>query len=482
LSRRTPDAGFVKVTFGDLPVKNSLEITYFHIRDVKPSPHAARRHTQQQRRKLKSLLTKFGQVTPIILDGENCIVDGHAVYETLCDLGYDEIAVVVVPNRSEADIRALRLALNRLPQDTEWNDELLRAEFEALISLGFDLELTGFDAIEIDMALSIDAPTANTVEEGLVENLEPSAASPVTRLGDIWRLGHHIVGCGDARDGDLLRVLVGKRQVAAVFTDPPYNLYRHYLLSSLDDTRHREFVMGSGETRAEFVEFLASSIGAVKQMLVDGAILFLCTDWRHAVELLEAAARHDLEPKNLCIWVKSNAGMGSIYRSEHELVFVFKHGPASHQNNFGPGEHGRSRSNVWQYRGVNAFGKLGAHPTVKPVRMIADAIRDVSRRGQLVADPFLGSGSTLIAAQETGRVCVGIELDPAYIDVAIRRWQRRTGKDAINAVTGDRFDDAAQRTTSEAKPESQRAPIVPRVDEISDAVEARRENGEADRA
>jgi DNA modification methylase len=209
--------------------------------------------------------------------------------------------------------------------------------------------------------------------------------------------------------------------------------------------------MASGEmSRKEFVAFLIAFIAAPKPSLADGAILFVCMDWRHAGELLEAADQQELEFKNLCVWVKSNAGMGSFYRSQHELVFVFKSGQGPHQNNFGLGKHGRTRSNVWQYRGINAFGKdrtelLGAHPTVKPVAMIADALRDVSRRDEIVLNPFLGSGSSLIAAEDVGRICIGNEIDPAYVDTAIRRWQRRTGRDAVNSATGETFSAVADR-------------------------------------
>lgn len=185
-------------------------------------------------------------------------------------------------------------------------------------------------------------------------------------------------------------------------------------------------------------------------VLANGAILFVCIDWRHLGELLEAGAREGLILKNLCVWAKSNAGMGTFYRSQHELIFVFKHGDAPHQNNFELGQHGRMRSNVWTYRGINAFGPdreelLGVHPTVKPVLMIADALKDVSRRGDLVLDPFLGSGSTLIAAEETGRSCIGVELEPGFVEVAIRRWQKRTGKDAVHAGSGDTFAERRER-------------------------------------
>lgn len=299
--------------------------------------------------------------------------------------------------------------------------------------------------------MSIEGPTAAVVEEEAIDEITPSGGPAVAQVGDVFHLGPHTVGCGDARDAAFISCLAAGRPVACVFSDPPYNVPIDGFVSGLGKTRHREFAMGTGEmSREQFVTFLSVTVAAVKTVLIDGAILYLCMDWRHGGELCEAAAQNGLEPKNLCVWVKSNAGMGSFYRSQHELVYVFKQGEGPHQNHFGLGAGGRNRSNVWQYRGVNAFGKdrmslLGLHPTVKPVAMIADALRDVTRRGELVLDVFLGSGSTLIAAEETGRVCIGVELDPAYVDVAIRRWQKRTGRDAVHALTGETFDAIAER-------------------------------------
>jgi DNA modification methylase len=434
--------------------KNSLEIIYLKATAIKPSPHAARQHSAAQRRKLKNILRQFGQVLPLPLDATTgALIDGHAVFDALVELGHDEIAVVQL-DRSEAEVRALRLALNRVAQDAVWDDAKLKGEFEYLISVGFDLDLSGFDAVEIDMALSIDMPTANTVEEEAFDDLVPEAGPSAAKPGDVFRLGDHLIGCGDARNAAFVRDLVGTKTVACVFTDPPYNVPIDGFVSGLGKTRHRDFAMAAGEmTREEFVAFLSAAVAAIKPVLVDGAILYLCMDWRHGGELCEAAAQNGLQQKNLCIFVKSSPGMGSFYRSQHELVYVFKHGEGPHQNHFGLGAHGRNRSNVWQYRSVNVFGKdrislLRTHPTVKPVAMIADALRDVTRRGEIVFDSFLGSGSTLIAAEETGRICVGVELDPLYVDAAIRRWQKRTGKEAVHAVTGETFETIYERAVT----------------------------------
>jgi DNA modification methylase len=435
-------------------MRNALEIVHLPIQAVTPSPHAARSHNRKQRRKLEALLRRFGQAVPIIVDPDHVIIDGHAVHAGLIDLGYDEIAAVVVHNRDPAEIRALRLALNRLPQDAGWEDTVLRNELLTLLDLGFEMELTGFDAVEIDMALTIDEPGSGVVEAEPLGDLAAST-DPVVRPGDIYRLGRHLIGCGDARDGTLIRLLAADRAIRVVFTDPPYNVRINGFVSGLGKTHHDEFAMASGEmTKEAFTAFLAGFIEALVPRLADGAILFVCIDWRHIGELLRAAEHQGLGLKNLCVWAKSNAGMGSFYRSQHELVFVFKYGDAPHHNNFELGQHGRTRSNVWTYRGVNAFGNdrmelLGAHPTVKPVLMIADALKDVSRRGDIVLDPFLGSGSTLIAAEDTGRTCIAVELEPCYLEVAIRRWERRTGQDAVHVGTGKTFSERIERTRAE---------------------------------
>jgi DNA modification methylase len=434
---------------------NDIKIEQVQIARLKPYPANLRIHNQKKRRKLKSLLRRFGQAIPILIDEAYQIIDGHAVVDALKELGFVDVAATILRNRTPAEIRALRLAVNRIVEEAVWDRGKLRTEFRELLELGFDLELTGFDTVEIDMALDIELPTAAVVEEAEKEDVEPAGEAMVVAKGEVWRLGRHLIACDDSQNAELFSRLMGERQAAVVFADPPYNVKIGGFVSGLGKTSHREFAMGSGEmTEEEFKSFLACFLTALLPSLASGAILFVCMDWRHLREILEAGDRTGLELKNLCVWAKSNAGMGTFYRSQHELVLVFKHGDAPHQNNFELGQHGRPRSNVWSYRGVNTFGKdrmelLDAHPTVKPVALVADALRDVSRRGETVIDPFLGSGSTLLAAEETGRSCVGVEIDPAYVEVAIRRWQKLTGGDAVCATTGETFEAAATRRRAE---------------------------------
>jgi DNA modification methylase len=271
----------------------------------------------------------------------------------------------------------------------------------------------------------------------------------LSRRGDLWLLGRHRVLCGNALDPADFTVLMDDRQAEMVFTDPPYNLPIDGHVGGLGAIHHRAFAMAAGElSKTEFTDFLTQACRNLVTSSADGSIHFLCIDWRHLEELMAAGHEAYRELKNICVWIKDNAGMGSLYRSQHEFVFVFKHGDAGHRNNVQLGRFGRNRSNVWHYRGVNSFARHGAegnllalHPTVKPVAMIADAILDCSARGEIVLDAFLGSGSTVIAAERTGRRCYGMELDPIYVDTIVRRWQALTGGSARHASSGRSFDE-----------------------------------------
>jgi DNA modification methylase len=273
----------------------------------------------------------------------------------------------------------------------------------------------------------------------------------------LWRLGRHRIICGSAVGPDSFSTLLGKKRAAVVFVDPPYNVAIDGNVSGNGSVRHREFKMASGEmTEPEFLSFLTSSLGLLAQFSISGSVHYVCMDWRHMSELLNAG-RHAYDTLlNVCVWVKNNGGMGSFYRSRHELVFVFRSSKTQHRNNVQLGRFGRNRTNVWSYPGINSLSKvseegdlLALHPTVKPVALIADALLDCSARGDIVLDAFLGSGSTLIAAERTGRRCYGIELDPIYVDLSVKRWQRYTGDHAVHSVSDIRFDDLATPKTGE---------------------------------
>ena len=405
-------------------IRNSREMHLIPIDSVKPYDRHARRHSKAKIEKLKKLLAHYGQVAPIIVDDNNVIISGHALHAAMRELGAGEIAAVSIAGRSKSEINALRLALNRLPLEASWDNENLRAEFQQFVELSFDLELTGFDAPEIGQILELDLPQLNVAEDEAEIPLVAEIA--VSAKGDIWECGRHRLGCGDALDQAFADSVLGGAKANVCFVDPHY----------------REFIQAVGEmSPEEFTAFLAAALKVLKTSSAPGALIYACMDWRHVFELIGAGRQCSLELFNLCVWAKTNAGMGSLYRNQHELVCVFKAGPTQHTNNVELGRHGRS--NLWTYRDRDAL--LASHPTVKPVLMIADALRDVTKRGDTVLDTFMGSGSTLMAAEETGRTCFGTELDPLYVDVAIRRWQIHTRRDAVHASTGELFCERAER-------------------------------------
>ena len=432
-------------------IGNSLQIEHRNWAELKPYPNTPRIHTPKQRKKLEAILRHFGQIAPILIDEKNVIVDGHLVAEVWKDLGNEQIAVLVVRGRKEEDIQALRLAVNRLSEDAGWDQAKLKVELETLIEVGYDLDLLAFDTIEIDLALSTADPSTGVVEDA-PKAVDPNAA-PISRVGDLFVVGKHRILCGDARDGEAVKRLMAGETARVVATDPPYNVKIAGNVSGLGKASHREFAMASGEMSSEAFEvFLLAFLMVMIPPLRDGGLVYTFMDWRHLPELFAAYALAGLTPMNLCVWAKTNAGMGTFYRSQHEMVLIGKHGSAPHTNNFELGKKGRSRSNLWTYRGMNVVGRerdelLKVHPTVKPVAMFADILKDVTAPGEIVLDPFLGSGTTVIAAEETGRRCFGIELDPLYVDAIIRRFEDFTGQPVVHAETGltfDRLRDARQ--------------------------------------
>jgi DNA modification methylase len=409
---------------------------------LQPLGRDSRKHPPNQVRKLAGSLETFGFVLPVVMDQKTRVIGGWGLVLAAQRLGLTEVPAVSIADLSEGKLRALRLALNRLSEDAIWDRETLAVEFSEILELEpqIDLQITGFEMGEIDLLLGNDGID----EEDDVPGMDITA-SPVSRPGDLWIAGNHRYLCGDALQAESYARVLGDNRADMMFADPPYNVAIDGHASGLGTSKHANFAMASGELSAtEFKTFLRTSLCHATRWSTEGAIHFVCMDWRHMTAILAAGEEIYGELKNLCVWNKSNAGMGSLYRSKHELIFVFKVGNGSHVNNVTLGRHGRNRTNVWDYVSQSALSgtsksKLVLHPTVKPVAMIADAICDCSNRGGVILDPFGGAGTTLIAAERTGRRARLIELDPGYVDISIERWQRLTGGTARHADTGRPF-------------------------------------------
>jgi DNA modification methylase len=424
------------------PLSRDLKPTLVPIANLKPLGRETRKHPPGQLRKLADSLKYFGFVLPILTDPGLRVVAGWALVLAAKQLGLTEVPVVSLTDLSEGELRALRLALNRIAEDSSWDPKALALEFSGILELApqLDLELSGFEMGQIDHLLDGDGLD----QEDEVPPID-ACSPPVTRLGDLWLLGEHRLLCGDALHAGSYARLMETEKADLAFVDAPYNVRIDGHASGLGAVKHSNFVMASGElSPAEFGAFLKTSLSHAAHWSRDGAIHFVCMDWRHVPEVLAAGKETYSQLVNLCIWCKSNAGMGSLYRSQHEFVFVFKVGRRPHINNVALGRYGRHRTNVWHYVSQNALNstaksKLGLHPTVKPVAMIADAIRDCSNRDGVILDPFGGAGTALIAAERTGRRARVIELDPVFVDASIERWQRLTGGVALHAETGQPF-------------------------------------------
>ena len=422
-----------------------LSVVYQDVDALKPRATNPRTHSKKQITQIAGAIRRFGFTNPVLVDDANGIIAGHGRIEAAKILGLDLVPTVRLSAMSEAEIRAYVIADNRLAENAGWDRGLLGLELQYLteLDIDFDVTLTGFELPEIDLLigeLSLEA-NENDAADALVE---VSTGPAISRPGDIWQIGNHRLICGDSTKPETYQRLLGDARAQMVFTDPPYNVPIAGHVGGLGSIQHREFAMASGEmSEAEFTAFLRTVFDHLATFSVDGAIHYQCMDWRHIPEMLSAGTAAYTELKNICVWAKNNGGMGSLYRSQHEFVFVFKSGTAPHINNVELGKHGRYRTNVWSYAGVNSFGEdradLSLHPTVKPVAMVADAIRDCSHRKGIVLDAFVGSGTTLIAAEKTGRRGYGIEIDPLYCDVTICRLRAVCGLEAILEATGRRF-------------------------------------------
>jgi DNA modification methylase len=437
----------------------STDLLAVPVASLRPYARNARTHSRKQIKQIANSIKRFGFTNPVLISDDDEIVAGHGRVEAAKLLGMETVPTLRLSHLSPAERRAYILADNKLALNAGWDRDLLALELQGLVDLDFDIELTGFSLAEVDLIIEEageSSPSPSTTlpdREDEVPSMRESAAA-VTRAGDLWLLGRHRLICGDAQRAATFAELLAGERADLVFTDPPYNVPIDGHVCGLGRIRHREFAMGVGEMSSEaFTRFLTETLGHAASASADGAIAFVCMDWRHIGEVLKAGAAVFSELKNLCVWNKTNGGMGTFYRSKHELVFVFKVGNGPHTNTFGLGETGRYRTNVWDYAGVNTFGskrldELSMHPTVKPVALVADAIKDCSKRGGIVLDPFAGSGTTLIAAERTGRSARVIEYDPAYCDQIVRRFEQLTGQQAMLSPGGEPFEAVAEARQS----------------------------------
>ena len=423
-----------------------LTVAYMPTGSLESYTGNARTHSKKQVRQIAESIKAFGFTNPILVDDQGSVIAGHGRLEAAKLLGLTTVPTIRIAYLSPPQKRLLRLAENKVAENAGWDSETLALELKQLIEIDIDIDLTitGFETAEIDLIFkSLDSGGYDPALDAAPE--VDRGAPPISRPGDLWLLEKHRLLCGDATRAAAFAQLMGEERAQMIFIDPPYNVPIDGHARGLGRFKHQDFVMAAGEmSEAEFIEFLSAAIGNLVTFSNAGAIHFVCMDWRHVYELLTVARAVYDGFENLCVWNKSNGGMGSLYRSKHELVCVFKSGRARHVNNVELGRHGRNRTNVWDYPGINTFGgdrldALAIHPTVKPVALVADAILDCSTRRSIVLDSFAGSGTTIIAAQQVDRRAYAMELDPLYVDAGIRRWHDVGGETAVHDDTGQSF-------------------------------------------
>jgi DNA modification methylase len=426
-----------------------LHVVYERADSLTAFSNNARTHSRAQTRKIADSIQAFGFTNPVLIDKKSTIIAGHGRVAAAKMLGISQIPTIRLEGLSPDQIRAYIIADNKLAELAGWDNSILKIELQHLITLdsGFDVTITGFEIPEIDLIMQDEAQTGEQEDE-----MPATTGSPVTQLGDLWLLGKHRILCGSSLDSTSYDRLMNGKKGSVVFTDPPFNVPIDGHVCGNGAIKHEEFAMASGEMNEDqFICFLSDSLRQLERHSKPGSVHFVCMDWRHMKELLLAGEGVYDSLLNLCVWNKDNGGMGSFYRSQHELVFVFRKKGNTHRNNIQLGKYGRNRTNIWKYPGVNTLSKQGdegnllaLHPTVKPVALVADALLDCSAPKEIVLDAFLGSGTTLLAAERTGRVCYGIELNSKYVDVAIRRWQQQTGQQAVHAQSNKIFDELSQ--------------------------------------
>ena len=435
--------------------KPTLKIEPRPISSLKAAERNARTHPRKQIRQIAASIERFGFTCPVLIDDDGVIIAGHGRVAAAKLLNLDQVPTLRLSNLSADERRAYALADNKLALNAGWDVDFLALELKELSNLSVDLDLTGFSVAEVDeLILNYQnaSPDADEEEDRAVD-LRTVA---VSRPGDVWQVGRHRLACGDATKRETYASLFGDEEVGLIFADPPYNLPIVTFVEGTGRKGHRAFSMANGELApGQFRSFLEKCFGHAAERARAGSIAYACIDWRHMAEMQGAGLATFSELKNLIVWKKTNAGMGNFYRSQHELIFAFKVKPGRHINNFNLGENGRHRTNVWDYAGVASFGgngnrrlkDLALHPTVKPVALVADAIRDTSRRGDIILDMFGGVGTTMIAAEKTGRCARLIEIDPLYCDASIDRFTALLGILPTLVATGQTFEEvSAERT------------------------------------
>ena len=424
---------------------NGLTVKYLPVDTLKSAKTNPRTHSKKQVHQVANSILEFGFTNPILIDESENIIAGNGRVLAAKSLEITSVPTIRLEHMTKAQKQAYLIADNKLAENAGWDESLLALELEALteLDLDFDVTLTGFEMAEIDVL--IEAHQHENDTDDILPQIEPNTPI-VSQPDDLWLIGEHRLLCGDATRSSNFKKLMNGKQAQLIFTDPPYNVPIDGHVCGSGTIKHREFEMASGEmTSTEFDTFLTSVMKNLATYSTNGSIHYICMDWRHISEVLIAGNKIYTDFKNLCIWNKTNGGMGSLYRSKHELVFVFKSGTKPHINNVELGKFGRYRTNVWDYEGVNTLDanrreELALHPTVKPVAMVADAIQDCSNRKHIVLDCFSGSGTTLLAAEKTGRYGYGMELDPHYVDITLMRLKETFGLDAIHEETGLDFD------------------------------------------
>ncbi len=433
---------------------DTLYIETISIENLNRYSNHTRIHSKEKIAKLAKLISKYGFIIPILIDSEKKeIITGHARIQAAQELNLQNVPAIMISHLTKAQIKAFRIADNKITEGSEWDVNALRLEFLELQDLNFDLSLTAFELPEIDLIVLDDDNADDDCDE-----IPEVTDNPIVKPGDMFQLGNHRIACIDCRNEDDVLNLTQGEEIDLVITDPPYNvkINGHVLTHTKS---HSEFAMASGEmSKAEFTEFLTSVFKVFANIGKPGSLHYHFIDHKHIEEMLEAGSSAYDDRLNICVWNKTNAGMGSFYRSQHEFCCLFKKGQTSHTNNVQLGKFGRNRTNVWTYPGMNTFSEnrdelLSSHPTVKNMQMIADMILDASNTGEIVFDGFLGSGTTLIAAEKTGRIFMGTEIEPKYIETTIARFQAMSDKPVIHLATGLTFEELKQQRTNQTNME-----------------------------